>query len=385
MKKLALYYPWIYLKSGVERVILEIANRSEHEITILTNHLDLDQTFPEFKGMENIVHLKKVSVERSFLKVLQGIFTVATQKIDLRGFDAVIVNSEGIGDFLNFRNRSKCNLCICYTPVRPIYDPVYKQTYLRNNPKLKLPLAVFSFFYKLLTKWAWLRYQRIFVISKEAEKRILEGRICPPGKLEIIYPGVDVEAIKPSYIHEKFFLYAGRIKWTKNVELAIDAFHEFQRREGNGREWKLVIAGIVDSKSHGYFEKLRKLADANPDIRFQLDPTTSQLWDLYSRCYTLLYTPLNEDWGIVPIEAMAFGKPVIAVNSGGPKETILHGKTGYLLEPRPEDFASAMTRLAADPGLALSLGKAGVERARLYSWEAFVRRLDDYVSKGISG
>lgn len=377
-KKVALFYPWIYLKSGVERVILEIAQRSKHDITIFTNHLDLTQTFPEFKSMPNIVHLKKVSVERSFARVLQGIFTVATQKIDLRGYDALVVNSEGVGDFVNFRNHAKENLCICYTPVRPIYDPVYKATYLQKNPKMRLPLGVFSFFYKILTKLAWKNYRQVFVISKEAEKRIHAGRICPPEKLKIIYPGVPVDTIKPSFKFEKFFLYAGRIKWTKNVELAIRAFQEFQKTNGNG-EWKLIVAGIVDSKSREYFASLEQAAAGNANIVFKLDPTTEELWDLYDRCYTLLYTPLNEDWGIVPIEAMAFGKPVIAVNSGGPTETILHGKSGYLMDPQPAIFAERMSHLADDPEGAKAMGRHGVERAKVFSWESFVRTFDELV------
>lgn len=379
MKKVAMYYPWVYLKSGVERVILEIAKRSRHEITIYTNHLDLDQTFPEFKEMGNIRKLKHISVQRSFFRVLQGIFTLGSQIIDPAGYDVLVVHSEGIGDFLNFRNHSKTNLCICYTPVRPVYDPVYRQTYLSDHPRARLPLALFSFLYKWITRAAWKHYRRVFVISKEAESRIHAGRICGPEKLEILYPGVDTEAMRPGGASERFFLYAGRIKWTKNVGLAIEAFRDFRARSGGGDGWKLIIAGIVDSKSRKYFAELQALAAGSQDIVFKLDPTTPELWDLYSRCSVLLYTPLNEDWGIVPIEAMAFGKPVLAVNSGGPKETILDGKTGFLLEPTPAAFAEKMLLLSRDPGMRLELGRQGVERAKAFTWTAFVKRLDDYI------
>ncbi len=59
----------------------------------------------------------------------------------------------------------------------------------------------------------------------------------------------------------------------------------------------------------------------------------------------VLYTPTDEHFGIVPLEAMAHGRAVIACNSGGPRESMAHGRTGFLCEPTPASFASAMLRL----------------------------------------
>lgn len=66
----------------------------------------------------------------------------------------------------------------------------------------------------------------------------------------------------------------------------------------------------------------------------------------------MLYTPENEHFGIVPLEAMVAGRPVIACNSGGPTETIQHCVTGLLSEPVPLDFANAMVRVLVEPDLA---------------------------------
>lgn len=70
---------------------------------------------------------------------------------------------------------------------------------------------------------------------------------------------------------------------------------------------------------------------------------------LLAAACAVVYTPTNEHFGIVPLEAMAAGRPVLACNSGGPKETVLHGRTGFLAEPQPEAFASAMAQLAVSP------------------------------------
>jgi glycosyltransferase involved in cell wall biosynthesis len=379
MKKIALYYPWCYLKSGVERVILETVQRSRHEYTIFTNHLDYNQTFPEFGDIKNLVVLKDLPVQRSFVKVLQGVWTIVTQRIDLSSYDALLVQSEGLGDFITFRNRSKPIFCFCHTPVRPIYDPVYRQEWIDKHPSKRLLLDVFSFFYKQINRLAWSNYRRVFANSSEVKGRILAGRLCDEDRLEILNPGVAVERIIPATTHGKRFLYAGRIKWTKNVELAIKAFQEFRQIAPDGSEWSLTVTGGVDKASQEYFAGLQALAGADPAIEFRLDPTREELEALYAGCFALLYPPLNEDWGIVPIEAMAFGKPVLAVNSGGPRETVVDGVTGFLVDPDPSAFAARMCELAADPARHAAMGQAGAKRALEFSWDAFVRRLDDYL------
>ena len=67
---------------------------------------------------------------------------------------------------------------------------------------------------------------------------------------------------------------------------------------------------------------------------------------LLAAAAAVVYTPANEHFGIVPLEAMAAGRPVLACNSGGPTESVLHGRTGLLAEPEPAAFASAMAQLA---------------------------------------
>jgi glycosyltransferase involved in cell wall biosynthesis len=113
-------------------------------------------------------------------------------------------------------------------------------------------------------------------------------------------------------------------------------------------------------------------------VMFVANPSDAELGALYARCCALIFPSLNEDWGIVPLEAMAHGKPVLAVNRGGPVESVVDGETGYLLEPTPAAFARAMTSLAAASGLAERLGRQAAERAKRYSWDRFVKRLDDY-------
>ena len=74
--------------------------------------------------------------------------------------------------------------------------------------------------------------------------------------------------------------------------------------------------------------------------------TDAERGALLAAACAVVYTPTNEHFGIVPLEAMAAGRPVLACNSGGPRESVLHGTTGLLAEPQPDAFARAMAQLA---------------------------------------
>jgi len=379
-KRVALYYPWVHLRSGAERCILEMATRSRHEYVIYTSHVDYDGTFPEFRNLERVVELHRVSVKRTLGKALAGAATIAAEKLDPSTFDALVVSSEGLGDFITFRNHAKPVICYCHTLVRPVYDPVYRETLLEQHPLYRLPLALYRGIYHRATRRAWRHYQHVFVNGEEVRRQVVSAGLCALDRVEVLHPGVDPARVRPTLTSEPYFLFLSRVKWTKNAELAIGAFLEF-RRLNPDTPWRLVIAGDVDRMDGAYLRSLRALASREPAIEFRLDPGAAEIERLYERCYALVFPSLSEPWGMVPVEAMAYGKPVLAVNRAGPTETVQDGVTGFLLEPKVEAFAERMAWLADNPEAARRMGAAGIERSRLYSWDAFVTRLDDYVEQ----
>ncbi len=377
--KVALYYPWIYLTSGAERTILELARRSRHEWTLFTNRYDREHTFPEF-AHQQVVSLEAVSVKRSLLDVAGAAGTILKQRLPLDNYDALLVVCEGLGDLIVFRNSSKPCLCLCLTPLRPVFDPVYRDYALKSrNPLQRLVLWLGAAVFRKLDRLAWKRYRRVFCISEEARQRALRGGLGRPELLEILHPGIGIEPSVASGAFKHYFLIPGRIMWTKNVELGIEAFKRFRTAHPEFASFRLIIAGIVDKKSEPYLAKLRQLAAADENIRFRIFPKDEELAELYANCFGVLFTSFNEDWGIVPLEAMAFGKPVIAVNRGGPRETITHGVQGFLEEPDPQAFAARMVALASNPALAARLGEAGRQSCQRFGWNSFVDRIDDEI------
>ena len=155
----------------------------------------------------------------------------------------------------------------------------------------------------------------------------------------------ELESVPAAQAREPIFLVAGRMVWQKKLELAIDAM---RIAVAMGLAGRLIIAGAVDEKSREYVNGLRARAAGLP-ITFEEGPSDERLIELYQEATALLFTAPNEDWGIVPLEAMASGTPVIAVASGGPCESVVHGETGWLLPARPKAFADQMLAVARCP------------------------------------
>jgi glycosyltransferase involved in cell wall biosynthesis len=379
--RVAFYYPWIYLTSGGERIIVELTRRSKHDWTLFTSHFEPENTFPEMRTRK-VVELRQVSVKRDILSTAKSAFHIMTETLPMEDYDALFVMCEGLGDMIMFRNHSKPSLCYCLTPLRAAFDPVYRrQSFQKRGVVGRMALFTGLELFAAVDRLAWRRYTRTVFLSRESAARARAARLPGSDTAEILYTGVGLSAPRPSDQFEPFFLIPGRIMWTKNIELGIRAFQRFQTRHAEFGHYRLVIAGRVDNKSESYLSELRALAGGDPRIEFVVAPDDNQLRDLYSRCYGVLFTPLNEDLGIVPLEAMAFGKPVIAINQGGPTETIGHGRHGFLLDPQPDAFATCMATLIAQPEVARRIGREGFLHAAQYSWDHFAARIDDMLEE----
>jgi glycosyltransferase involved in cell wall biosynthesis len=374
--KLVIYYPWVYLKGGAERLLLELMQRSRHDWTLYTNRYDADVTFSEFKDLP-IIELPRVSIRRNVKDVALAGTRLLFQRLPFKDADALMVCMESLGNLITFRTRRVPTFCMCLTPLRVAFDPRTHERFLASNPSLLSRLAVAA--YARVDRLAWRHYEKVFCISKEVAARVRNARLVNDDRIEVIYPGVDLDHFEPSDASEPFFLLPGRIMWTKNIELGIEAFGLLKDSAHSAEGFHLVVAGIVDRKSQPYLEKLQAMASGIPDVDFVINPSDEEYKRLHQRCYGVLFTAFNEDWGLVPLEGMACAKPVIAVAQGGPLETVVHGETGFLCPPEPEAFSRAMQEMVEKPEMVQAMGVAGRSRAAMFSWESFVSRIDEFV------
>jgi len=399
--KIAVYHPWIYLRGGIERVFVELAKRSRHELTFFTSHYEPRNTFPEFAKMR-VVDVGGVSVRRSFLDLSSVAKRISGQKLDLQGFDCLVASTAGFGEFIVFRNSGLPIVGYVHTPLRVIHDPEYRRAFLARSPIVSIkalgrefgsdlnfaiqPLVANLLFpisaraYVGREREAWKRFAAVITNSEEVKRRIVGTGLLPKGMgITVLYPGIDLAKMKPGRAYDKYFLAPGRIMWSKNFELAIAAFRESGLAS---RGFRLVVAGAVDEKSGPYLAKLKALAAGLP-VDFVENPSDARLASLYSKCTCVLFPAVNEDWGIVPVEGMAYAKPVISADEGGPRESIADGKTGFLVRPDARSFAQKMALLAGSPALVRRMGAAGRKRAALFTWDECVKRFDAAIDAAV--
>jgi alpha-1,3/alpha-1,6-mannosyltransferase len=194
---------------------------------------------------------------------------------------------------------------------------------------------------------------------------------------------------------DHYLLSINRYEEKKNHELAVRALatllqpnHANYVGERETAHVHLVIAGGYDDRvpeNRLVFESLTRLVQ-----QLNLEDHVTMLRSvsgavknaLLSHCVAIVYTPHNEHFGIVPVEAMALARPVIAVNTGGPTETVAHGVTGWLCDNVPDAFGAPMQCLLLDRVLGKRMGEAGVRRVDdLFGFKAFSRQLNAMVDK----
>uniref|UniRef100_A0A8C6FIU7 Alpha-1,3/1,6-mannosyltransferase ALG2 n=1 Tax=Moschus moschiferus TaxID=68415 RepID=A0A8C6FIU7_MOSMO len=216
----------------------------------------------------------------------------------------------------------------------------------------------------------------------------------------VLYPSLNIVSFD-SAIPEKLddivpqgkkfiFLSINRYERKKNLTLALEALVKLRGRL-TSQDWDkvhLIIAGGYDERvleNAQYYQELKKMAqqsDLSQYVTFLRSCSDKQKISLLRGCTCVLYTPSNEHFGIVPLEAMYMQCPVIAVNSGGPLESIVHCVTGFLCDPDPEHFSEAIEKFIHEPSLKATMGLAGRNRVKeKFSPEAFTEQLYQYVTK----
>lgn len=269
------------------------------------------------------------------------------------------------------RNLNQRVLWYCHTPLRDIYD-LYNYRLSLRKPHERLLYIVGASVVRRIDKGVTKNIEFIFANSNNTLSRIKKyyGR----NDAQVLNGGIEANAYHNS-APEKYFFYPSRISPNKRQDYALRAFERFKQIK---KGYKLIICGPVskDPFYYSYYKRIKQMARRIGSTTILTDVDEKRMRKLYSHATATLYPPMNEDYGLVPLESMASGKPVIAVNEGGPRETILANKTGFLVNSEIE-MADKMRVIADSPAYAQSMGKAGIIHVRKsYSWEKFFKTFD---------
>ncbi len=353
--KVLIAQPYLNLRGGAERVILEIAKHYEDvDIEIIGKDVPLAQMLP-YRAHQGLTY------GYNFYNYKE------TEDYDI--INSHISPSEWI------RHKNKRVLWYCHTPPREVYD-LYTERMKNRSTSEKLIYASFTKAYKIISRGVVTDLEYIATNSKNTRDRIKKYFNRDAA---IVSPGIDAGEFRNSG-DGKYFLYPSRIVANKRQDYVINAFNRFVRISGN-ENYKLVLAGSLSNNDehHEYYKKLIKMKTRN--ILFKLNVGDKELKNLYSNATAVLFAAINEDFGIVPLEAMASSKPIISVNEGGPRETIVNGITGYTVDSY-EEMADRMKFIVEHPSIAEEMGRQGRKRIENnFSWKVFFKKFDALARK----
>jgi glycosyltransferase involved in cell wall biosynthesis len=337
--RVAIVHDWFYTRGGAERVVEVLAD--------VFPQADLFALFARPETMSPQLRNRKITTSwlqnipwiHRFHRHTLAFHPVALEQFDLSGYDLVISSAAGSVKGV-ITSPNTLHVCYCHSPMRYIWD--MHSAYLREMS----PISRFTF--ALTAHW-------IRVWDQSSASRV-DCFVCNSGYIgsrirkyyrresEVIYPPVDVRSIKIDDQQEDYYIAVGRLVNYKRFDLAIEACNHL------GRNLKIIGLGPD-------LRRLQRLA--GPHIEFIGAVSDARKHEILGRCRALLF-PGEEDFGIVPVEAQAHGRPVIAFGAGGALETVRslddpqyrNRPTGiFFLEQTADSLAGAIKRFEEASGL----------------------------------
>ena len=282
----------------------------------------------------------------------------AIESFDLSDFDKVLSSSAIFSKGLVLKPSTK-HICYCYSPTRFLWDRNHEAGIMNHE---SWPRLIFNHLLRLWDRAAADRVDQFVAISQVVQVRI--KKYYRRDSI-VVYPGV--QSLFHRSPHKKsgdYYLIVSRLYKYKNVDIAIEAFNKLG--------YPVVIIGEGPDR-----RRLERMAGSS--IIFLGEQDDSTLAGYYASCRAFIM-PQEEDFGLTSVEAMSFGKPVVALRKGGALETVIEGKTGeFFDDPIPEGLADAVRRLNDNY---LKYNPEIIKnQAQKFSLEIFTDQIKELVSK----
>ena len=308
--KIAVVHDWLVTNGGAEKVlraILDIYPNSDiFSLVDFLNREDkkaiLDNRFIKTSSIQ------RLPFARNHFRNYLPLFPKAIESFDLTQYDLIISSSWAVAKGVKTHNR-QLHICYSHTPIRYAWD-LYNE-YISNLKQPKRFLVEQTL--KYIRYWDIKTLNRVdyFIANSKFVKERIERIYRREAK--VIYPPVNISKFTLCLDKEDFYLTASRLVPYKKTKLIVEAFNKMPNR-------RLIVIGDGEE-----FKSIKEIAKSNIQLLgYQKD---NILISYMQRAKGFIYSAV-EDFGIVPIEAMACGTPVIALNRGGTAETIIDEVTG---------------------------------------------------------
>jgi glycosyltransferase involved in cell wall biosynthesis len=301
--RIAIVHYWFVSRRGGEKVV-EVMASMFPEADLFSLVVDPNALPDSLRGRSiESSFLQKLPGSRHYHRRLLPLYPLALEQFDLSAYDLVLSSESGPAKGV-LTSAGTCHVCYCHSPMRYLWDFYHRY---KNGGTLGLwSKPFFTLASHYLRLWDTASADRVDYFA--ANSRNVAARIRKHYRREstVIYPPVNT---KPGYLAERiedYYLAVGQLVDYKRIDLAISACNRLGRR--------LHVVGEGE-----LYSLLRRVA--GPSIHFCGSLSDEDLHEQYAHCRALLF-PGEEDFGIVPVEALSFGRPVIAYERGGATETV---------------------------------------------------------------
>lgn len=328
-KKVAIFHNYLDNIGGAEIFTLTLAK--ELGADIYTTNIDFEKIKKMGFETGNIFSIGRVPINAPFKQQLSSIrFLFLNLK---NKYDLYIIS----GDWaISGAVKNKPNIYYVHSPIREIWDS-YK--FVRHNSVSFLLRPIFDvwvFINRKLNKFFVKHSEFIIANSNNVKDRI--KKYLHRDSI-VINPPINTELFYTENKNNNYWLSVNRLFFNKRVEMQLEAFKKLPNE-------KLLIVGSYEQSIHflNYAKKIKDGLPKNVELVHWVD--NEKLVELYKNCIGFITTAKDEDFGMTVVEAMSCGKPVIAPNEGGYKESIINGQTGILLDDiNPEKIAESVQEI----------------------------------------
>lgn len=362
--RVALVHYWLVGMRGGEKVLEELCGLFP-QAEIFTHVVAPEAISPALRRHQiHTTFINRLPGARKHYQKYLPLMPLALEELDLRGFDLVISSESGPAKGV-ITGPDCLHLCYCHSPMRYLWN-MYHDYKAEAGFLTRLVMPPLCHYLRQWDQASAARVDRFLANSTAVQARIAKYW---RRESEVVHPPVDTDFFTPGTgTGGDYYLVCGQLTGYKRVDLAVEACSR------SGRP--LVVIGGGER-----LERLRAGAAAN--IRFLGPQPFEVLREHYRGCRALLF-PGEEDFGIVPVEAMACGRPVIAYGRGGALDTVRDGISGLLFpEQTVESLLAALERFEAG---GTDFDPAAIRtQAERFSKEIFRQRIREALAAALAG
>jgi glycosyltransferase involved in cell wall biosynthesis len=361
MRVAVVHYWWLSNRGGeaVVSALLRLYPQADLFVHVCDEALVRETLGPGFRGRIEQTFIARLPGARKHYQKYLPLMPLASEQLDLSAYDLVISSESGPAKGVITRPDA-VHICYCHSPMRYVWDMYHDY----RNSAGRVIRALFPLVAHYLRLWDRASSDRVDVFV--ANSAFVASRIRKTYRRDavVVHPPVDVCAFDPDQPRGDHYLVLGQLVRYKRCELAVQAFNELG----------LPLTVIGEGEQMAELQRL-----ARPNVRLIGRQPFEVIREQLQTCRALVF-PGVEDFGIVPVEAMAAGAPVLAYARGGVRETVRDGVTGLLFDEQSVAALQAAVR-RIESGAVHFDAKALHRHATSFDRDRFMREMDALIQR----